>query len=144
MSMKIVAGVDGTETATRAALRAAGHAERYDAELHLLCAFDKLQVDRYQAGSEQFEFSTDQEALDTAETVVAEVHEAYPDVAIAAVAYEGKPAEAMVGYATEIGADVIVVGNKRVQGLGRLLGSVAADVCAHAPCDVYVAHTHPR
>lgn len=142
--MKIVAGVDGTGTATGAALRAAGMAEKFGAELHLVCAFDKLEVDRYEAGGEEFEFSTDEEALGTARTVVAEVHEIHPDVAVAAASYEGKPAEALVAYATEIGADVIVVGNKRVQGLGRLLGSVAADVCAHAPCDVYVAHTHPR
>lgn len=142
--MKIVAGVDGTSAATRAALRAARMAASLAAELHLVCAFDKLEVERYEAGGERFEFSSDQDSLGTAQTVVAEVHAVFPDVAVAAVAYEGRPAEALVAYATEIDADLIVVGNKRVQGLGRLLGSIASDVCAHAPCDVYVAHTHPR
>src|SRR5690606_28369663 len=42
-------------------------------------------------------------------------------------------------------ASLIVVGNKRVQGVaGRVLGSIARDVAAHASCDVYIAHTHTR
>ena len=36
---------------------------------------------------------------------------------------------------------MIVVGNKRVQGLARVLGSVASAVAQHAPCDVYIAKT---
>ena len=43
--------------------------------------------------------------------------------------------------AKEIGADLIVVGNRRVQGIGRVLGSVATDVAHHAPCDVYIVKT---
>lgn len=144
MTMKIVAGVDGSNTATKAAVRAARLAQAYGAELHLLCAFDKLEVERYAAGEEEFEFSSDNEALDTAQSIVHEVHEAYPEVAIAAVAYEGKPADALVAYAQEVGADVIVVGNKRVQGITRLLGSIARDVAFRATCDVYIAHTHQR
>jgi nucleotide-binding universal stress UspA family protein len=46
-----------------------------------------------------------------------------------------------VQVATDIGADLIVVGNRRVQGIGRLLGSVATDVAQHAPCDVYIVKT---
>ncbi len=53
----------------------------------------------------------------------------------------GKPADALVHVAKEIGADLIVVGNRRVQGISRLLGSVATDVAHHAPCDVYIVKT---
>ncbi|MFI5429021.1 universal stress protein [Aeromicrobium sp. UC242_57] len=59
-------------------------------------------------------------------------------------AVQGKPAAALVELAEETGADVIVVGNKRVQGMSRVLGSIAADVTRRAPCDVYIAHTHDR
>jgi CRP-like cAMP-binding protein len=38
-------------------------------------------------------------------------------------------------------ATMIVVGNRRVQGAKRLLGSIASDVLHHASCDVLVAHT---
>lgn len=46
--------------------------------------------------------------------------------------------------AEELDAEIIVIGNKRVQGIARILGSIARDVAAHAPCDVYVAHTHSK
>nr|MDT0666629.1 universal stress protein [Micromonospora sp. DSM 115978] len=54
----------------------------------------------------------------------------------------GKPADVLVSVAEELGASIIVVGNKRVQGVARVLGSIAADVAHRAPCDVYIAHTH--
>ena len=38
-------------------------------------------------------------------------------------------------------AELIVVGNRRTQGIGRVLGSVAVSVAAHAPCDVYIVKT---
>ena len=53
--------------------------------------------------------------------------------------------EALVSESERLDATMIVVGNKRVQGIaGRVLGSIARDVAAHASCDVYVAHTHER
>jgi nucleotide-binding universal stress UspA family protein len=36
---------------------------------------------------------------------------------------------------------MIVVGNRRMQGIGRVLGSVANSVAHNAPCDVYIAKT---
>ena len=53
----------------------------------------------------------------------------------------GKPADAIVTVAKDIRADLIVVGNRRVQGIGRILGSVATDIAHHAPCDVYIVKT---
>jgi len=47
----------------------------------------------------------------------------------------------MIDYAIEVDADLIVVGNRRVQGIERLLGSVAIELLRHAPCSVHVAHT---
>ena len=59
-------------------------------------------------------------------------------------AASGSPAAALVRAAREMDAEMIVVGNKRVQGFTRVLGSIARDVIAHAPCDVHVAYTHER
>jgi nucleotide-binding universal stress UspA family protein len=53
----------------------------------------------------------------------------------------GSAADALCRFAEEIGADVIVVGNRRMKGSGRLLGSVAARVSHHAPCHVFIAHS---
>ena len=40
-----------------------------------------------------------------------------------------------------IDAELIVVGNRRMQGVQRLLGAVANDVVHHADCDVLVVKT---
>ena len=36
---------------------------------------------------------------------------------------------------------MIIVGNRRMQGMGRLLGSVANEVAHNAPCDVLIVKT---
>ena len=53
----------------------------------------------------------------------------------------GDAARALRAEAEAVGANAIVVGNRRTQGVGRVLGSVAASVVKHAPCDVVVANT---
>ena len=55
---------------------------------------------------------------------------------------EGDPADAILDVAEEIGADLIVVGNKGMTGAKRfLLGSVPNKVSHHAPCSVYIVRT---
>lgn len=49
--------------------------------------------------------------------------------------------EVTVAAATGKPADVIVVGSRRMKGIGRVLGSIANDVAHHAPCSVYIAKT---
>jgi nucleotide-binding universal stress UspA family protein len=61
--------------------------------------------------------------------------------AVTSRALAGRPATALVDEAIRLGASLIVVGNRRVQGVGRVLGSVATNVAAHAPCDVYIVKT---
>ena len=62
-------------------------------------------------------------------------------VEVTSAGASGKPGEALVTEAERLGATMIVVGNRRVQGIARVLGSVAAAVAHHAPCDVYIAKT---
>jgi nucleotide-binding universal stress UspA family protein len=53
----------------------------------------------------------------------------------------GEPADELVTAATELGADVVVVGRRSGNLLRRLmLGSVSAKVVSNAPCDVLVVH----
>ncbi len=54
---------------------------------------------------------------------------------------EGKPAAVILGQAELIGADLIVIGNLRMQGAKRVLGAVANDILHHAPCDVLCVKT---
>jgi nucleotide-binding universal stress UspA family protein len=53
----------------------------------------------------------------------------------------GSPADVMIDLATEIDADLIVVGSKGMQGARRMIGSVPNSVAHNAPCDVLVAKT---
>jgi len=51
----------------------------------------------------------------------------------------GEPAEELVSAASEVGADLVVVGRRAARDLaGQEPGSVSADVVRRAPCDVLV------
>jgi len=55
---------------------------------------------------------------------------------------EGEAADAILDVAEELGADLIVVGNKGMTGARRfLLGSVPNKISHHAPCGVLIART---
>lgn len=140
--MRIVAGVDGSETAFTAALVAARLADALGAELHLLSAYRRDQVERFEGGTIEIAISTQEQARSVVDRSARQLRRVFPNVVVHTEPKRGKPAEAIVRHAEEVDADLIVVGNKRVQGVGRILGSIAKDVTALAPCDVYVAHTH--
>lgn len=142
VSRTVIVGVNQTETAAAAGRRAAELARDMSADLLAVCAYDKYELETVRAGSDEFSFSTETEALETAEQLAASLRAEVPGVTITPRAAEGKAAEALVRTAEAMDAQVIVVGNKRVQGLGRVLGSIANEVARKAPCDVYIAHTH--
>lgn len=144
MTKTIVVGVDGSETAAAAARTAARLAVALDATLVAVSAYGRLEVEKVGQGSDEVVITSEQDALATAQNQVAPLRVEFPDLVVETLAAEGKPADALVDFAERHDADLIVVGNKRVQGLGRVLGSIAKDVARKSPCDVYVAHTHTR
>lgn len=144
MVKKIVVGVDGSDSAAQAARKAAELAGPLGAELVVVSAYAKFELETLQAGGDEFRFTTKDDSQTVAAQTVATLKGEFPEVNFRAHAKEGKPAVALVQAAEDLGADLIVVGNKRVQGLARVLGSIARDIAAHATCDVYVAHTHQR
>ncbi|WP_235737382.1 universal stress protein [Nocardioides alcanivorans] len=142
MTKTIVCGVDGSETAASAARTAAELALGLGAHLHLVSAFGKLKAETIEIGSDRMLLSNEQEAESTARQVEIDLRRDFPALDVSSGPAEGQPGEALVNVATTRDASIIVVGNKRVQGIARVLGSVARDVVTQAPCDVYVAHTH--
>ena len=144
---KIVIGYDGTDSAKRAAEEVAPLARSTGAEVHIVRVvgddsprtgmtaayvnedFDQATAARKEALIEQAAGSVD----DLART--------FSGVTVHSALLSGSPARMLVEHAETVGADLIVVGNRRVQGISRLLGSVAIDVLRHAPCSVYVART---
>lgn len=135
----IVVGVDGSETADRAATRAAQLAADTGARLHVVTAFDDATVEEVTVGTDRWVISSTDKALQTADSVATRLRSITSDITTAAA--EGKPAEVLIDEAGRLDARLIVVGNRRMQGLGRVLGSVANTVAHHAPCDVYIVKT---
>ena len=135
----IVVGVDGSETALRAAHTARDLAVSVGATLHVVSAFDSDKTQVFGSGSDQWIVSD----AGNAETVARSVAEGLrrPDITVTYAAARGKPAEALIREAERTGALMIVVGNRRMSGIGRVLGSVANSVAHNAPCDVYIAKT---
>lgn len=144
MNRTIVTGVDGSETAREAARTAAGLAMALGGRLHVLSAYGKFTEDTFTSGQEEITFNSVADAERTAAETMRLLRQEFPGVKITSAPSEGKPADALVKAAARLDAALIVVGNRRVQGIGRVLGSIARDVLSEATCDVYVAHTHPR
>ena len=144
MAQTIIVGVDHTEPAKAAARTAGRLAQALDAELVVVTAYGKYEFEALDSTAEDIYISTQDLALTLADEIVMELKSAYPEVTVTSVAATGKPGVALVTVADRHDADVIVIGNKRVQGIARVFGSVARDVAAHASCDVYVVNTKSR
>lgn len=136
----IVVGIDASETAAEAARIAAGLAASLGTSLTLVIAHAKTRVQQVQGpGGDSWDASASAQALNTANQVADSLRQLVPDIDV--VEATGKPADVLVETAERLDADVIVVGNRRMQGAGRVLGAIASAVAHHAPCDVYIAKT---
>jgi nucleotide-binding universal stress UspA family protein len=57
----------------------------------------------------------------------------------------GDPANALIDVAEAVGADLIVVGNRGMEGKKRfVLGSVPNKVSHHCPCSLLIVDTRPQ
>ena len=134
-----VVGIDGSETAAVAAARAGELVAASGGSIHVVCAYSGRDAATINVGGDSYLVSS----LTTAEQISEEQATAYRTQGIAstAAALNEKPASALLREADRLQADVIVVGNRRMQGVGRLLGSVANEVAHNANCDVYIVKT---
>lgn len=139
MAELIVVGVDGSERAERAAVTAARLAAATGAALHVVCAFPREQKAELDIEGEAVSVSIASESADIAARTAERLAGTVDRVTSAAV--QARPADALLQEAERLDASLIVVGNKRVQTIARVLGSVAAAVAQHASCDVYIANT---
>jgi nucleotide-binding universal stress UspA family protein len=135
---EIIVGVDGSETAMKAAKEAADLARSCGRRLHLVSAVAKRGGKEIKVGSDNWHvdyFSDAEQNLKALSDSLALDPPATWSVVV------GEPANALIDEAERLKASIIVVGNRRVQGVARVLGSVAADVAKQAPCNVLIAHT---
>lgn len=133
---EIVVGVDESETARRAAETAAGLAADMGVPLHMVMCVSGSAED-VGVGGEQVHL----DPVERARTFLVSLRFETMPLTISTHVSLDAPAPAICAEAERIGAQVIVVGNRRVQGISRILGSVAVDVTRYAPCDVLIANT---
>jgi nucleotide-binding universal stress UspA family protein len=135
----IVVGVDNSPQAREAAQRAAELAKALGAALHIVTATTKNELHKFGISSDQTVLS-DNDMAEESLNAIAQAFRTSIEVSVRAV--RSSPAEALCSEAERLNASMIVVGNKRTQGVGRVLGSVAGAVARDAPCDVYIVHTY--
>jgi nucleotide-binding universal stress UspA family protein len=146
MFASIVVGTDGSATAAAAVERACSLALVHSSELHVVSAYPSSAAAAVASGRDPASVAPDErdaEARAAVERRLAGVRQQVEGVGVKitthAVGYDAVTAILDVAKAQQ--ADLIVVGNKGMQGTKRVLGSVP-DVLAHrAPCDVLIVNT---
>lgn len=150
MYRSIVVGTDGSPTAQEAVRRAGDLSALSGARLTVVCAYRPVSAGASLAMSgagvglmvnatELIE-QQQQEAEEALEHAIMTLGTTAPGAK--AVAVPGGAAEALLSIAAEVDADLIVVGNRGMQGAQRfLLGSVPNRVAHHATCSVLIVQT---
>jgi nucleotide-binding universal stress UspA family protein len=137
---EIIVGVDGSATARKAAVAAAEVATNFNKPLHLVTSMNRNSSrEVHGGGSESWHIDSISVAEELLKALAGELKTTTP---VTHAVVMSDPAGALCDEATRLEATMIVVGNKRVQGAARVLGSIAGDVAKHAPCNVLIVHTH--
>ena len=139
----VLVGVDGSEQAQEALVRAAAEAALHGARLRIVCAWElpsAVYMGGYAPGSEQSPFDSFGESAESiVREAVAEVGRSAHGFPCDGKAVHGQAANVILEQAAD--ASLIVVGNRGRGGFASLLlGSTSQEVVHHAPCPVLVVH----
>ena len=143
---RIVVGTDGSETASEAVRQATQLARATGSALDIVSAFEPVPQERLREeagsvpGDVAYAVGPREDVTVILEGAAGPGREGGVDVTVHP--REGDPADALLDVAEEVGAGLIVVGNKGMTGAKRfLLGSVPNKISHHAPCGVYIVRT---
>jgi len=142
MYTKILVGHDGSDRSREAVGKAVNLAEAMGAGLHLVKVVKTDAVEIVGDGLDYPTMAATEIALQTLEAEVPELTSPIDLSRVTVGTAVGDVAQGLADEAERIGADLIVVGNKNVQGIARILGSVASGVLRHAECAVLVEDTN--
>ena len=144
LAKKILVGTDGSATAAIAVGKAAAIAAATGAELVVISAYSSKPPGNLGSslGSDATWSATAQAAAsEHVQSAISSAKSAGVD-ATSGDAVAGDPADVLISQAEQHGVDLIVVGNRGMQGSTRfLLGSVPNKVSHHAPCDLLIVQT---
>lgn len=148
MFASIVVGTDGSATATAAVRRACELARAHSADLHVVSAYPSSVAPMVARGMDPASLPStiddrDADVCAAVERMLEALRQQLAGAGVKitthAVGYD--PVTAILDVAKAQQADLIVVGNKGMQGPQRKLGNVP-DVLVHkAPCDVLIVNT---
>ncbi|MCJ7437775.1 MAG: universal stress protein [Acidimicrobiia bacterium] len=127
MYQTIVVGTDGSDRASRAVAWAADFAVACDATLHVIHAIQGTREQVVRAGRA------------VVEQVSAELEG--HGVRLRTHLIQGHAADAILDFAYDAGAGLIIVGNRGMAGKGRFLGSVPNAIAHDARCAVMIVPT---
>jgi len=147
MFRAIVVGTDGSATASEAVRRAGALADAFGADLHVVNAYRTPALVLASAAEPggvpgcvfEWEAAARDDSCELLEAVARDLVGVGDSVTTYAVS--AHPATALLAVAEEVGADLIVVGNRGMKGPRRVLGSIPNHISHHAPCDVLVVDT---
>ena len=147
MFSAIVVGTDGSATAAEAVRRAGVLAAAFHSDLHIVHAYRTPAMVMASAAEHggapgcvfEWEAAARDDARRLLDAVAGDLIGAGASVTTHAVS--AHPAAALLAVAEAVGADLIVVGNRGMQGARRVLGSIPNHVSHHARCDVLVVDT---
>lgn len=133
MFKSIVIATDGSETATLAVREAVDLAQAVGARLEI--------VSVYEAEHGAHSALPPEQEVETALANAADIAR-QAGVAVGTHACQGDPADTILAVAEELGADLVIVGNKGMTGARRfLLGSVPNKLSHHATGSVLIVRT---
>jgi nucleotide-binding universal stress UspA family protein len=138
MFKTILVGADDSATAARAVSTAVELAKATAGSLHVMTAYNLPPI-----SSEAVPVDYMDTVAKAADLLLEKLREGIVKEGVEARYHSafGAPAEAMVRVADDVGADLIVVGNKGMRGMRRVLGSVPNSVAHHANCSVLIVDT---
>jgi len=144
----IVVGTDGSDTASEAVAKAIELAETCGATLHIVHAHHLVSAAQMAsaatAGAPTFDIDNVNRGIQQQSGVVLE--QAAQQAAAAGVKCEthalpGDAANVLIDLARDLGAELIVIGNRGMSGMRRILGSVPNKVAHHCTCSLLIVDT---
>jgi len=145
----IVVGTDGSETASVAVNHAARLSRLTGATLHVVHAYQTVSTSHAAMATTFAAWSDDLDSANHAIAAAAEelcaqvaANAAAEGVPVVTYTGSGEPADLLIDVAKQVGANLVVVGNRGMTGARRfVLGSVPNKVSHHCPCSLLIVKT---
>src|ERR1700678_783677 len=133
-----VVGADESPTAAEAVRQAIELVKLTGGKLHIVSAYAHQQL-----ATDDAEFAKSLNSADIAQNLLDDLasRARLAGVDVTTHGTHGSPARSICEIATEVDADLIIVGNKGMKGARRVLGSIPNSVAHQAPCSVLIAAT---